>query len=196
VRRKARWRVLVLDPHDPARAALRVALEAAGAEVVTGGLPPDDVLGLAARVQPDVVVLAVAPTRPWSVDAARLLAGAGYPVVLHSTPPGETLRARARAAGAMAWLFKPLRVPEVLPTVDLAVARFREAWALRRRLEARTLVERAKGLLMARHGLGEDEAYRRLRRAAMDSRRPMAEVARAVLVSEPVVAATPQRPRA
>jgi response regulator NasT len=177
--------VLVLDPHDPSRAALRGALEAAGGEVVACGLPQEELLGLATRVQPDVIVLAVALSRPWSLAPAGRLAAAGYPVVLHSAPPGEALVARAAAAGVMAWLLKPLRLPEVLPTVELAVARFRDAWALRRRLEERKLIERAKGLLMARHGLGEGEAFRRLRRAAMDSRRPMAEVARALLVSDP-----------
>lgn len=188
--------MLVLDPDDSSRAALRDALEAAGGEVVEGRLSHDDLRSLVARIRPDVVVLAVAPSRPWSVHPAGLLAGAGYPVVLHSAPPGEALVARARAAGAMAWLLKPLRLSEVLPTVELAVARFRDAWALRRRLEERKLIERAKGLLMARHGLGEEEAFRRLRRAAMDSRRPMAEVARALLVSEPVVRGVERRPGA
>jgi AmiR/NasT family two-component response regulator len=86
----------------------------------------------------------------------------------------------------MGFLLKPLRAPELVPALDLAVARFSETRQLKQSLEGRKIIERAKGTLMARLGLTEDEAFRRLRRAAMDSRRPMVDIARALLVSETV----------
>jgi len=70
--------------------------------------------------------------------------------------------------------------------LDLAIARFQDNRQLKQSLEGRKVIERAKGTLMARLGLSEDEAFRRLRRAAMDSRRPMVDVANALLVSETV----------
>lgn len=91
----------------------------------------------------------------------------------------------------MAYLLKPLRPAEVAPTLDLAIARFAETRRLRETLEGRKIIERAKGALIARGGLTEDEAFRRLRRTAMDSRRSMVDVARAVLVSESVVRGLP-----
>jgi two-component system, response regulator PdtaR len=86
----------------------------------------------------------------------------------------------------MGFLLKPLRPAEVAPVLDLALARFEDNRQLRQSLEGRKVIERAKGTLMARLGLTEDEAFRRLRRAAMDSRRPMVDIARALLVSEAV----------
>jgi response regulator NasT len=87
----------------------------------------------------------------------------------------------------MGFLLKPLRPAELAPALDLAIARFEETRQLKQSLEGRKVIERAKGTLMARLGLTEDEAFRRLRRAAMDSRRPMVDIARALLVSETVV---------
>jgi response regulator NasT len=84
----------------------------------------------------------------------------------------------------MGFLLKPLRRGQLAPTLDLAVARFHEARRLRRALEDRKVIERAKGRLMDREGLGEDEAYRRLRTTAMNTRRPMVEVALRVLGAE------------
>ena len=83
----------------------------------------------------------------------------------------------------MACLVEPIRAAQVALTLDLALARFRDVQALRQALADRKIIERAKGLLMARHQLVEDDAFRRLRRSAMDSQRPLAEVARAVLRS-------------
>jgi response regulator NasT len=112
-------------------------------------------------------------------------------VILLTSHTGDELVERARAAGVMAFLVKPLRAAELLPTVDLAIARFREARALRQRLDERKLLERAKGILMAHSGLSEDETYRRLRRTAMDRRVSMAEVAREVLASESLLTTLP-----
>jgi two-component system, response regulator PdtaR len=91
----------------------------------------------------------------------------------------------------MAFLLKPLRPAELAPALDLAIARHREARALRQSLEDRKILEKAKGALMARFGLTEDVAFRRLRKAAMDSRRSMVDIAQALLMSEAVTRGTP-----
>ena len=91
----------------------------------------------------------------------------------------------------MAYLLKPLRPAELAPALDVAIARFKEARQLRQTLEGRKVIERAKGSLMARFGLTEEDAFRRLRRAAMDSRKPMVEIAKALLVSESVTRDVP-----
>ena len=106
---------------------------------------------------------------------------------------GEALRCADAIALMQRVLLKPLRAAELAPVLDLAVARFRETRELRRTLEDRKVIERAKGRLMARYQLTEDEAFHRLRRAAMDSRRPMVEIAKALLVSESVASDVPTR---
>ncbi len=182
--RASRWRVVVVDAHEPSRAALRAAVAAAGGEIVGETARVADGRALVETQHPDVAVVAVGLPDGDGVALVPTAAAAGCAVVLHGGHRDEALLARARAAGVMAWLGKPLRAEDVPPTLDLAVARFAEVRALRSRLEARKVIERAKGLLMRRYRLDEDEAFRRLRRAAMDSRRPMVEVARAVLRSE------------
>jgi response regulator NasT len=98
---------------------------------------------------------------------------------------------RAIQAGVLAFLVKPLRPEELGPALDVAVSRFRELSAVRlenetlkRTLETRKLVERAKGILMNRLGLSEPDAFRRIQKTAMDTRKPMSEVAQALLLTE------------
>jgi two-component system, response regulator PdtaR len=186
-----RWRVAILDDHERSRASLRAAIWAAGGAVVGEAVRCVDAVDLVRRTNPDVAVFAVGLPDGDGVDAARNVIDAGCPVVLFTSHTRQDLVDRARAAGVMSYLLKPLRSAELAPVLDLAVARFRETRDLRRSLEDRKVIERAKGRLMARYHLSEDEAFHRLRRAAMDSRRPMAEIARALLVSESVASDVP-----
>jgi response regulator NasT len=185
--REARWNVVIVDDHERSRAALRAAIWAAGGDVCGEAMRGGDALDLVRRTRPDVAVFAVGlPDRDGIDTAADVIATAGCPVVLFTSHTDPALTERAREAGVMAYLLKPLRPAELAPALDLAVARFREAQELKRTLEDRKVIERAKGRLMARHALTEEQAFQRLRRAAMDARRPMVEIAKAVLVSETV----------
>jgi len=172
---------------DAVAAAAREAIWAAGGQVAGETGRGAEALGLVQRCAPDVVVCAVGLGEADGVAVAAEITGtAGRPVVLLTSHTDPALVERARLAGVMAYLLKPLRQAELAPALDLAVARFAEARALERRLEERKVIERAKGLLMRRYGLGEEEAFQRLRRAAMDSRTPMVDIARALLVSDSV----------
>lgn len=180
-----RWTVVIVDDHERSRAALRAAIWNAGGKIAGEAVRTADALPLIKRLHPDVAVFAAGlPDGDGVAAAGRAIAEAQCPVVLFTSHTRADLVDRARTAGVMAFLLKPLRAPELAPTLDLAVARFREARALRQSLEDRKLIERARGTLMARFGLTEDEAFRRLRCAAMDSRKPMVEIAKAILVSE------------
>jgi response regulator NasT len=183
----SRWRVAIVDDHERSRTALRAAIWAAGGEVVGEAVRCADALPVMRRTAPHVVVCAAGLPDGDGVQAAAQLTAADCPVVLLTSHTDGALVDRAREAGVMGYLLKPLRPAELAPTLDLAVARFAETRRLKQSLEERKLIERAKGTLMTRHGLTEDEAFKRLRRAAMDSRRSMAEVARALLVSDPVI---------
>src|SRR5437870_12191132 len=182
-----RWRVVVIDDHAPSRAALRSAVTDAGGEVVGEAQRAADAMATVTRAQPDVAIFAVGlPDGDGVATAAAVTTAASCPVVLFTSHTQDDLVARAQAAGVMAYLVKPLRPAELAPALDLAIARFRETRELKQTLEERKVIERAKGRLMDRLRLTEEEAFRRLRRAAMNSRRPMVEIARAVLVSESV----------
>lgn len=192
--RSPRWRVGILDDHERSRAALRAAIWAAGGEVAGEASRCADAVPLIKRVEPDVAIFAAGlPDGDGVETAAHAIVATDCPIVLFTSHTDPGLVDRAREAGVMAYLLKPLRAPELAPALDLAIARFGENRQLRQTLEGRKVIERAKGALMSRHGLTEEEAFRRLRRAAMDSRRPMVEIAKAVLTSESVSRGVPTR---
>lgn len=192
--RAVRWRVAILDDHERSRAAVRAAIWAAGGEVAGEAHRCVDALALVERTKPTVGIFAVGLADGDGVAAAaEVIARGSCPIVLFTSHTDDTLVERATAAGVMAYLLKPLRPAELAPALDLAIARWEEARTLRMRLEERKVIERAKGTLMLRHGLTEDEAFKRLRRTAMDTRRPMVDIARAVLVSESVAGQLPPK---
>ena len=93
----------------------------------------------------------------------------------------------------MAYLVKPLREEELLPTIELAISRFEEFIALRkenedlkRTLQGRKLIERAKGVLMEREKISEQQAFAKIQKGSMNTRRPMVDIAQAILLSEEV----------
>ena len=186
-----KWRVVIVDDHERSRAALRAAVWSAGGEVAAEATRCQDALAAVKDARADVAVCAVGLPDGDGVDVAAEIIAAGTPVVLFTSRTATDLVERAREAGVMAFLLKPLRPAELTPTLDLAVARFAEVQQLRDTLEGRKFIERAKGALMTRYQLSEEEAFRRLRRAAMDSRRPMVEIAKALLVSESVARDVP-----
>lgn len=190
--RARRWRVAVLDDHARSRAELRAAVDAAQGEIAGEAERCAEALALVRRTRPDVAIFAVGLPDGDGVEiAGQVTAAEDCPIVLFTSHTDGALIARARAAGVMAFLLKPLRAAELTPALDLAVARFSEARALKQRLADRKIIERAKGMLMERYALSENDAFHRIRRAAMDSRRPMVEVARALLTSESVAGDLP-----
>ena len=120
--------------------------------------------------------------------AAQITEARIAPVVMLTAFSQRDLIERARDAGAMAYLVKPFQKRDLLPAIEMATSRFAEMRALeaevsglRERLEARKVIERAKGTLMTQHGLSEPEAFRWIQRAAMDNRTSMRSVAELVL---------------
>ncbi|MCI0546035.1 MAG: ANTAR domain-containing protein [Candidatus Rokubacteria bacterium] len=189
---RARWRVVIVDDHAASRAAVAETVAAQDGQVVGNGSRAEDALTLVDRFRPDVAIFAVGLPDGDGIEAAReVMARGACPVVLLTSHTDGAAAARAVEAGVLAFLAKPLRAEELAPALDLAVSRFREISAVRREnetlkrtLETRKLVERAKGILMTRLGLSEPEAFRRIQKTAMDTRKPMAEVAQALLLTE------------
>ncbi len=188
---KPRWRVVVVDDHTPSKAAVAEAVVAMGGVVVGEGSSAAEALVLVERSRPDVVILAVGLPDGDGVEVARAVMDRfPCPIVLLTSRTDQDVVERASAAGVMAFLVKPLRARELGPALELAVARFREFEAirqenadLRKTIESRKLVERAKGVLMEQEGLSESEAFRRIQKTSMDTRKSMAEVAEAILLT-------------
>jgi response regulator NasT len=115
------------------------------------------------------------------------------PVILVTAHPEVDFLSGAEMGHVMAYLTKPIKPADLQAAITLAVLRFghfqqlsKEASTLRQALEDRKLIERAKGAVMKRSGVGEEEAFRRLRKAASDQNRRLVEVAQTVLAAEEV----------
>ena len=186
-----RWRVLIVDDHAPSRAAVAEAVGAQGGTVVGNGSRVEDAVRLVDKHRPDVLLLAVGLPDGDGVEAARrVMAALPCPVVLLTSHTDPDVTAGAVEAGVLGFLVKPLRPEELAPALDVAVSRFgeleavrKENEALKQKLESRKLVDRAKGILLTRMGLTEPEAFRRIQKTAMDTRKTMAEVAQALLLT-------------
>jgi response regulator NasT len=192
---------VVIDDHVPSRALLRDAVAGAGGRVVAEADTAGAGVELVARERPDAAVIAVGlPDRDGIDAAAEIERRCPCPVVVLTSHADRDLIERARRAGAMAYLVKPLRSEELAPAVELAIARFaalervgREAASLRRALEDRKTIERAKGLLMDRFGLTEAVAFRLLQKTAMDRRAPIVALAERLIAGEDPVTLFEQR---
>ena len=185
-------RVLIAEDEAIIRLDLREMLEEEGFAVVGEAADGEQAVELATRLSPDLVICDVKMPKMDGIAAAAAITEKRIaPVVMLTAFSQRDLIERARDAGAMAYLVKPFQKRDLLPAIEMATSRFAEMRALeeevsglRERLEARKLIERAKGTLMTTHGLGEPEAFRWIQRAAMDNRTTMRAVAELVLSGE------------
>jgi response regulator NasT len=182
-------RVLIAEDEALIRLDLREMLEEEGFQVVGEAADGEQAVALARQLSPDLVICDVKMPKMDGIAAAAQIAGNRVaPVVMLTAFSQRDLIERARDAGAMAYLVKPFQKRDLLPAIEMATSRFAEIKALeaevtglRERLEARKLIERAKGTLMTAHGMTEPEAFRWIQRAAMDNRTSMRAVAELVL---------------
>jgi two-component system, response regulator PdtaR len=146
---------------------------------------------LAHSEQPDLAVLDVKMPRLDGIEAARrILDERPIPIVMLTAYGQDELVSRAVEAGVFGYLVKPFREQDLLTAIRTARARHEELLALREQtdslaeaLASRKSIERAKGLLMEREGLTEQEAFARLRKASQVSGRPLKVVAEAVVAT-------------
>jgi AmiR/NasT family two-component response regulator len=182
-------RVLIAEDEALIRLDLREMLLEEGFDVVGEAADGEQAVALARDLAPDLVICDIKMPKMDGIAAAAVITGERIaPVVMLTAFSQRDLVERARDAGAMAYLVKPFQKRDLLPAVEIATSRFAELKALesevhglRERLEARKLIERAKGALMSTHAMSEPEAFRWIQRAAMDNRTTMRAVAEVVL---------------
>jgi len=182
-------RVLIAEDEALIRLDLSEMLREEGYDVVGEAGDGQEAVELAEALRPDLVIMDVKMPRRDGIDAASEIAAKRIaPIVILTAFSQRELVEKARDAGAMAYLVKPFSASDLIPAIELAMSRFAEITGLEsevadlsERLETRKLVERAKGILQAKHGMTEPEAFSWMQRAAMDRRTSMKRVAEVVL---------------
>jgi response regulator NasT len=189
--RVRRRRVVIADDESIIRLDLGEMLANLGYEVVGEGSDGAIAVELAHRLRPDLVIMDIKmPGMDGIAAAQELTRNRIAPVLLLTAYSEQQLVERAKEAGVVAYLVKPFREAELLPSIEIALARFaefqtveQEVHSLKEALETRKLIEQAKGILMETQGLKESEAFHRIRKASMDTRKSMREIAEAILLT-------------
>jgi response regulator NasT len=185
-------RVVIAEDEAIIRLDLKELLEEEGYEVVGETGRGDEAVELVRNLDPDLAILDIKMPGLDGLSAARHIAGERLAAVLILTAFSQRdLVEQARDAGAMSYIVKPFQKSDLIPAIEVALGRHAELTSLEsevgdlaERLEARKVIDRAKGILMDRHGKNEQEAWRFLQTEAMNRRTKVHEVANLVIVGE------------
>jgi len=182
-------RVVVAEDEALIRLDLVELLEEHGYEIVGQASDGEEAVRLANELEPDLIVMDVKMPKMDGITAADKIAEDRICAVVMLTAFSQRdLIKRAKEAGAMAYVVKPFDASDVIPAIEIAMARFAEirgvedeVMDLEERLESRKIVDQAKGILQASLDLTEPEAFRWIQKTAMDLRKSMREVAQGVI---------------
>ncbi len=186
-----RVRVIIADDESLLRMDLQETLTELGYLVIGQVGDGQSAVNMARELEPDVVIMDIKMPGMDGIEAAKILTEEKIaPVVLLTAYSQRDLIERAKEAGVVGYLVKPFREADLTPAIELALARFEEFRTLEKEvdnlkeaLETRKKVEQAKGILMEKQGLSEHEAFRKIQKMSMNTRKPMKEVAEAIILA-------------
>jgi response regulator NasT len=185
---------VIAEDESIARMDLREMLANLGYLVVGEAVDGRSAVNLARELRPDLVVMDIKMPEMNGILAAKLLTEEKIaPVLLLTAYSDREFVDGSLDAGVMGYVVKPYRESDLVPAIEVALARFREFRAIEKELddtrevlETRKAVERAKGVLMDSQGLREAEAFRKIQKLSMNNRKSMREVAEAILLAHQV----------
>lgn len=184
-------RLVIADDESIIRMNLKETLVGLGYLVIADTGDGVSAVNLAKELRPDLVIMDIKMPKLDGIQAAKILTEEKIaPVLLLTAYSDRELVERAREAGVVNYIVKPFRDAELLPAIEIALARYaefremdKEITDLKDTLETRKLVERAKGVLMDTQGLKEQEAFRKIQQLSMNTRKSMREIAQAILLT-------------
>ncbi len=189
-----RTRVIIADDESIIRMDLREMLTNLGYLVVGEINDARSAVHAARELRPDAVIMDIKFEGEDydGIDAARVLTEEKIaPVLLLTAYSQRELVVRAREAGVVGYLVKPFREADLVPAIEVALARFQEFQTMEKQvgdleeaLETRKFVDRAKGILQDSQGLNEAEAFRKIQKMSMNTRKPMKDVAEAIILAQ------------
>lgn len=185
-------RILIADDDAVVRLDLKSMLAAIGHCVVGEADNGETACYLARSLRPDLVILDVMMPKCSGIEAAEIISRERLGAVMLLTAYSDVpMIEQATRAGVLAYLVKPFRQQELQPAIEIALTRYREMTALegaletvQGQIEGNRLVGRAKRVLIERHGISDQEAFRRLNTQALATNRTVREIAEAILLTE------------
>jgi response regulator NasT len=185
-------RIVIAEDESVIRVDLEEELEEQGYEVVGAAADGEAAVNLTRELRPDVVLMDIKMPKMDGIEAAETLTREKLaPVLLFTAVSDDELIERARQAGVVHFVTKPWREKDLKPAIEIALSRFSEFRAMENKvkdleeaLATRKVVEKAKGVLMEKYKLSENEAFKRIQRLSMNNRKSMREVAEAILLAE------------
>lgn len=192
----AKLRVMLVDDDRGRSALLTQALADAGCEIVARLGKQEDMPARVRQVDPDVILIDMElPDRDTLEHMRSISRDRPRPIVMFAERSDSATAEAAIKAGVSAYVVDGLSASRIKPILEVAIARFREFEAMRVELEQtrsqlaeRKVIERAKGILMQKRGMAEDEAYKALRKLAMDRNRRLVDVAESVIAAAELLA--------
>jgi len=185
-------RIIIAEDDSVIRMDLREELQRQGYLVVGDVGDGQSAVNLTRELRPDLVLMDIRMPEMDGIEATRILTAERLaPVVLLTAFSDDELIERAREAGVVAYITKPWKPSDLKPAIEIALSRFQEfremesqVKTLEDQLATRKVVEKAKGVLMTKFSLTEQEAFRRIQKLSMNNRKSMREVAEAILLAE------------
>jgi two-component system, response regulator / RNA-binding antiterminator len=182
-------RVMLVDDAQKDVSLLKEGLKAEGYDVIEVAMSASALLDRVAAEQPDVIIIdSDSPTRDTLEQLSFVSARQPRPIVLFTEDRANATIQAALKAGVSAYIVAGMQPHRLQPILDVAVARFEQDRALRdelnavnERLAERKVVERAKGILMKQKGIAEEDAFRLMRKLAMDRNRKLLDVAQQII---------------
>ena len=190
-------RILIADDESIIRLDLKEMLEENGHTVIGEASDGKVAVDLANKLQPDLIVMDVKMPTMDGLEAVRKIntdpKRPRIPVVMVTAYSQPELVEQAVELGVFAYLVKPIKEGDIMPTIEVAMSRAEEMNALQEEvanlkdaLETRKVVERAKGILIETYGITEAEAFRKIQKLSMNSRKPIREIADAIILAREV----------
>ena len=184
-------KILLADDEAILRLDLREMLTDAGHEIIGEAANGEEAVKLARELKPEFIIMDVKMPIMDGLTAAKLIAADNIaPVLLLTAYSQQDIVEKASEAGVIAYLVKPIREEQLFPAMEIAQKRFldmqrlnAELFQLKDSLETRKLLDRAKGILMAAHGMTEQEAYRKMQQVSMAKRISLKALAESIIAA-------------
>ncbi|MEN6372383.1 MAG: response regulator [Armatimonadota bacterium] len=188
----SQFRIIIADDESLIRLDLKRMLEDMGHSVIGEAADGQKALELARSLKPDVAILDIKMPVMDGLDAAKVIDEEKIaPVVLLTAYNQQNLINRAKEAGVFAYLVKPFKESDLAPAIEVAISRYNkmqllesQVGSLKEKLETRKIIDRAKGILIDKYKMTENDAFRRIQQQSMNTRRSMREIAEAVIIAQ------------